>query len=95
VRAKTLARRGKLEDAEKLAREAVKLSADTDALNMRAQVLMSLTEVLAAADRAEEAAECAGCAVHLYEAKGNVVMAERIRARLAELRPSLAPAERG
>jgi class 3 adenylate cyclase/tetratricopeptide (TPR) repeat protein len=95
VRAKTLARRGKLEDAEKLAREAVKLSADTDALNMRAQVLMSLTEVLAAADRAEEAAECAGCAVHLYEAKGNVVMAERTRARLAELRPSLAPAERG
>ena len=88
TRAKILARHGRLEEAERLAREAVELIAETDALNLRAQTLFSLAEVLTAADRAEEAAERAGDAVRLYEAKGNVVMAERVRARLAELQPS-------
>jgi hypothetical protein len=49
---------------------------------------------VAAADREEEAAERAGEAVRLYEAKGNLVMAERAAARLAELQPSETAAER-
>jgi hypothetical protein len=74
--------------------EAVELIAETDALNMRAQGLLSLAEVLAAADREEEASERAGEAVRRYEAKGNLVMAERAAARLAELQPSETAAER-
>jgi tetratricopeptide (TPR) repeat protein len=83
TRAKILARRGDLEDAERLAREAVDLIAETDALTMRAHALMSLAQVLAATDRAEEAAECAAEGVRLYEMKGNLVAAEKARARVA------------
>jgi class 3 adenylate cyclase/tetratricopeptide (TPR) repeat protein len=93
ARAKILARRGKLDEAERLARQALELIGKTDALNMRAQTLLSLAEVLTAADRAEEAMERTRDAVRLYEVKGNVVMAERVRLHLAELQPSLAPAE--
>ena len=83
ARAKILARRGDLDDAERLAREAVELVAETDVLNMRAYVLVSLAQVLVAADRAEEAAEPAAEGVRLYEAKGNVVAAEKARAVVA------------
>ncbi len=80
ARAKILAKRGELREAERLAREAAELIAETDALNMRAHALMSLVEVLAAAGRGEEAAESAAEALRLYEAKGNVVSAEKARA---------------
>jgi class 3 adenylate cyclase/tetratricopeptide (TPR) repeat protein len=83
TRAKTLARRGKQAEAERLVREAVELIAETDAVNLHAQTLLALAEVLTAADRADEAAERGREALRLYEAKGNVVMAERARARLA------------
>jgi tetratricopeptide (TPR) repeat protein len=80
ARAKILAQRGELEDAERLAREAVELIAETDALSMRAHALISLARVLAAADRPEEAAEYEAEGVRLYEAKGNLVAAEKARA---------------
>ena len=82
VRAKILARRDQLDDAERLAREAVDLIAETDAPNMHALALLSLAQALAAGDRGEEAAACANEAARLYEAKGNVVAAERARALL-------------
>ena len=52
VRAKLLARRGELAEAEVLAREAVALIEETVALNDRAKTLLDLAEVLCLADRA-------------------------------------------
>ena len=80
ARSKILARRGELEEAERLAREAVELIAPTDALNMRAHALGSLAQVVAAAGRTEEAAEHTDEAVRLYETKGNVAAAANVRA---------------
>jgi class 3 adenylate cyclase/tetratricopeptide (TPR) repeat protein len=83
ARAKILAQRGVLADAELLAREAVELISEKDVLNLRGHALTSLAEVLLAGDRAEEASECAAEAVRLYEAKENVVAAEKARAIVA------------
>jgi hypothetical protein len=44
--------------------------------------------VLALAGRSEAEAEALEQALARYERKENIVMAERVRARLAELRPS-------
>ena len=78
-----LARRGELEEGERLAREAVALAAETDMLNMHADALVDLAEVLAlAGGRTPAELEQA---LALYERKGNLVMAERTRSRLAEL----------
>ena len=82
-RAKILAQRGDIDGAERLAREAVELIAETDGLSLRAYALIGLAQVLAAADRTEEAAECRAAGVRLYEAKGNMVAAEQARAALA------------
>jgi tetratricopeptide (TPR) repeat protein len=83
ARSKILARRGDVDEAERLAGEAVELIAPTDALNMRAHALSSLAHVLAAAERAEEAAEHMAEAIRLYEAKGNVAAAAKARAAAA------------
>ena len=78
---KLLARRGEHEEAERLAREAVALGADTDMLNAHGDALLDLAEVLALAGR-DARAELEE-ALALYERKGNLVMAERTRSRLA------------
>ena len=83
ARAKILAQRGELANAERLAREAVDLIAGSDVLNMRAHALISLAQVLEAADKAEDAAGYAAEGVRLYEAKGNLVAAENARAAVA------------
>jgi class 3 adenylate cyclase/tetratricopeptide (TPR) repeat protein len=75
VRGKVLARRGEVEEGERLAREAVALAAETDMLNMHADALVDLAEVLALAGR-DPRAELDE-ALALYERKGNLVMAER------------------
>jgi len=85
VRAKVLARRGELETAERLAREAVELAETTDSLNWRGDARRDLAEVLRLAGRTQEAADAARSALSLYEQKGNVVMAGRARAVLDEL----------
>ena len=55
VRAKILARRGELDEAERLGREAVAIaSATADILNLRAEALADLGEVLRLADRPHE-----------------------------------------
>jgi tetratricopeptide (TPR) repeat protein len=82
VRANLLAVQGELEEAERLAREGLEL-AQTDDLNDHAKALADLAEVLELAGRREEAAAALGQALELYERKGNLVMAERTRARLA------------
>jgi class 3 adenylate cyclase/tetratricopeptide (TPR) repeat protein len=85
VSAKLLAREGEYAAAEMLAREAVALTTDTDWLNSRAQVHLDLAEVLQLAGRAEEALAAVEEALHLFEAKGNIVGARRARGRRDEL----------
>jgi tetratricopeptide (TPR) repeat protein len=94
VKAKVLARRGEHAEAERLAREAVALSEGTDALNMQGEAYADLAEVLAVADRPNDSAEALEQALARYQWKENVVMAERVRARLAELRSSETASER-
>jgi class 3 adenylate cyclase/tetratricopeptide (TPR) repeat protein len=85
VRAKVLAQRGEYVAAEILVREAVSLIADTEWLNARAGVHLDLAEVLQLAGRSGETLAAIDEAVHLYEAKENVVAAHRARARRDEL----------
>jgi tetratricopeptide (TPR) repeat protein len=85
VRAKVLARRGEHAEAERLGREAVAISETTDQLVMQGDVYADLAEVLLLGGKTDEAATALGHALDCYERKGNLVMAERTRARLAEL----------
>jgi tetratricopeptide (TPR) repeat protein len=85
TRAKVLAQRGELEAAEALAREAVAFAEESDFLIPRADALLDLAEVLRLAGRSDEPADAVARALALYEAKGNVVMAERTRAALAAI----------
>jgi tetratricopeptide (TPR) repeat protein len=79
ARAKALARRGELDTAERLAREAVALAEQTDFLNLHGNALMDLTTVLRHGRRLEDAAAAAAAATALYERKGNLVGAEEAR----------------
>ena len=83
VRGKVLARRGELEEGERLAREAVALAEESDMLNAHADALLDLAEVLTLAS--QDARPELDRALALYERKGNLVMVERTRSKLAEL----------
>ena len=80
VRAKIYARRGKREEALRLAWEAVELIGRTDALVTKAETLVGLAEVLRLAEREHEAETALEEAVALFELKGNVAAAEGARA---------------
>ena len=84
VEAKVLARKGDLDQAEALAREAVALAGETDFLVLRADALMDLAVVLRFAEREGETAPVLDQALELYEQKGNVVGAERARGLLPD-----------
>src|SRR5207245_9376941 len=86
AKAGVLARRGELQAAEALAREAVEHAEQTDMLNNQAGARLSLAAVLELAQRHDDAFAAVEEALALYERKGNVAMVERARARLAELR---------
>ncbi|TML13965.1 MAG: hypothetical protein E6G33_10965 [Actinobacteria bacterium] len=88
-RAKALARRGELEAAEQLVRDAVALAERSDFLDLHGNALMDLSEVLWIRGRSAEAAAAAEAALTLYRRKGNRVSAKRARA--ATKRASLAP----
>ena len=88
VRAKVLARRGEHAEAERLAREAIDINHATDMPNAQADAYGDLAEVLTLRGSPEAAAQALEQALKRYERKENVVMAERVRARLAGLRPS-------
>jgi tetratricopeptide (TPR) repeat protein len=79
IRAKVLARRGQVEEAERLGRESVNLASETDFLQLRGRAWMSLAEVLKLADRAGEAAAAAEEAERLFELKGYPAGVERAR----------------
>ena len=69
-----------------IAREAVAIGGRTEALNAQADTFADLGEVLALAGRRKDAAEATERALARYEAKENLVMAGRMRERLAAVR---------
>jgi ATP/maltotriose-dependent transcriptional regulator MalT len=83
VSAKALADEGRLDEAERLAREATDILAPTDAPVMKADALVDLAEVLRAKDDPERHKALAE-ASRLYELKGNEVAAARTRRLLDE-----------
>jgi class 3 adenylate cyclase/tetratricopeptide (TPR) repeat protein len=85
VRAKVLARRGQHAEAEPLVREAVAIADTTDFLNGQGDTNADLAEVLVLTAKHDEAAAALQQALERYERKGNLVMAQRTQARLAEL----------
>jgi class 3 adenylate cyclase/tetratricopeptide (TPR) repeat protein len=86
VRAKVLARRGEHAEAERLAREAVAMGEGTDQLNAQGDANADLAEVLLLCGQDDDAVAGLETAVERYERKGNIVSAQRARARLGELR---------
>jgi class 3 adenylate cyclase/tetratricopeptide (TPR) repeat protein len=91
VRAKVLARRGKLAEAEQLARGAVTIGEETDMLNFQGDAYLDLGDVLVLVGKPDEAVGALEQAVERYERKGNVVSTERAQARLAEISTAARP----
>ena len=85
VKAKVLASRRRYMEAECLAREAISLACATDLLNVQADAYSDLADVLALTAKTEEVAAALEQALERYERKGNIVMADRTRARLADV----------
>ena len=84
VRAKVIAKRGRYEEAEHLGTEAVIVADKTDLLNVQADVHLDCATVLTLAGKTDAALAELAEAFERYERKGNVVMAARTRAQLAE-----------
>jgi class 3 adenylate cyclase/predicted ATPase len=87
VRAKILARDGNTDEAETLARESVRLAAQTDMLNRRADALLDLAEVLQLAENEAGANDALHEALELYERKENAVSAGHARSLIGAGRP--------
>jgi ATP/maltotriose-dependent transcriptional regulator MalT len=85
ARAKIVARRGELDEAERLAREAVALATTGDAIPWTGEALLNLSEVLRFAGKNERARVCLEGARALFGQKGVLHMAERTGALLADL----------
>jgi class 3 adenylate cyclase len=75
------AQRGDLAEAERLAREAVAVTGRTQWLNEQSMTLWDLAEVLAAAQRADEAAAAFEQALERCARKKNLALAAQVRAR--------------
>jgi tetratricopeptide (TPR) repeat protein len=90
VRAKVIAKRGQYAEAEHVGREAVTVADKTDLLNVQADGYLDLAGVLALAGRTNAAAAGWTEALKRYQRKGNIVMVERTRARLVEVRATAA-----
>jgi tetratricopeptide (TPR) repeat protein len=82
--AKILARRGELEEAESLAREAIEIIDRSDELSHQGDLRVGLAEVLRLAGRTDEAIPVLQEALERYEQKENRVSADATRALLAE-----------
>jgi tetratricopeptide (TPR) repeat protein len=82
--AKVLARRGEHAGAERIAREAVAIGEGTDDLNGRGEAFADLAEVLILGGKPDEAAVALREALDRYVRKGNLVSAQRARARIAD-----------
>ena len=89
--ARVLAQRGELEEAERLTREAGELLKTFEDPNLRATGLLAQAAVAAIAGRRDEAASALGGALSCYEAKGNVMGADRAKLLLDELQAAERP----
>jgi tetratricopeptide (TPR) repeat protein len=83
VKAKVLARRGEHAEGERLAREAVAIGDGTDSLIGQGDAYADLAEVLFLAGKPDDAGATLRQALDRYERKGHLVLAQRIRERLA------------
>jgi tetratricopeptide (TPR) repeat protein len=84
--AKILARHGRREEAETLARGAVELAARTDFLVHHGDAWLDLAEVLQLNEQAQRADNALRAALKLYEQKGDLVSTERAQMRLEGMR---------
>jgi tetratricopeptide (TPR) repeat protein len=87
TQARVLARRGDVVEAEGLARDAVVLIAPTDLLDLHADVVLALAEVLLAGGQPEAAAAALEEALRLYQKKGNVAATARACMLMSEHPP--------
>jgi class 3 adenylate cyclase/tetratricopeptide (TPR) repeat protein len=78
ARTKLHVARGELEEAERVARQAVARAAETDELNTQAATLVDLARVLRA-EGVDGAAEAERQALALYEMKGNLIKERQLR----------------
>ena len=85
ARAKVLATRGALAEAEKLAREAIAIGEETDLIDAQGDSYADLAEVLALGGKTDDAVHALGTAVAKYRRKGNLAGTRRGESRLAEL----------
>jgi predicted ATPase/class 3 adenylate cyclase len=85
ARARIVAGEGRLDEADELALEAVRISESTDFLNTRADALLDLAQIRRQAGRLEEASAAAAQGLALYEQKGNSVAARKTRDHFAVL----------
>jgi ATP/maltotriose-dependent transcriptional regulator MalT len=83
ARAELLAARGETSEAARLAREAVNIVAATDQINAHANALVDLADILRADGDEDGSVTALDHALELYEEKGNVLGADRVRATLA------------
>jgi tetratricopeptide (TPR) repeat protein len=81
---KLAAHRGSSAEAEALARQASVRASQNDDPDVYATTLVELADALERLGRGEEAAAALEQALQLFEQKGNLVMAERVRGRLAD-----------
>ena len=86
VLARVHAHRGEHAKAERLAREAVAASKQTDFLGDQCHVLWDMAEVLAAAERLYDAEAALAQALELCRQKKNLALARQVDDRLAQLR---------
>jgi predicted ATPase/class 3 adenylate cyclase len=84
VLGKIVARRGGLDEGARLVREALELIGRAEEPDSMAYVYVDLAEVLERSGEPEEARNGLASALALFEAKGDVVSARRVRERLGE-----------
>jgi class 3 adenylate cyclase/tetratricopeptide (TPR) repeat protein len=89
VRAKLLARRGDLAEAERLAREALSLSPGPECPVQHADALVDLAVVLAAAEKRADALAALDEARSVYDLKGDVLAVARVERMRSELGATL------
>ena len=80
LRAKIRALQGAMSEAEATAREGVRIVQESDSPVEQANALLTLGEVLRQSGRTDEATSIITQALHLYEAKGDIVSVDRVRA---------------
>jgi len=85
VCAMVAARRGRFEEGERLAREAVALLENGDFINDQADAHIALAEVLELAGREPEAIDAVGDALDRFRRKGNLTQASMAEERLRRL----------